>query len=310
MMENVPFGNTGLLVSRLGFGAGPIGYLATEQQQVEAVLRFLLDSGVNLIDTAACYRGSEEALGQAIGGRRDECVLVSKCGHASGLATPDWDPRTIRDSIDRSLQRLRTDHVDVMLLHSCDRDVLEKGEALAAVVEAKRAGKVRHCGYSGDNETAAYAASLPDVEVIETSINIADQRNIDVVLPICVERGLGVLAKRPIANAAWRDLDEQPGMYREYAKEYTRRLAAMKVSPGDLGYSGHAEVEWPDIALKFTLAHPGVHTAIIGTTNLDNARVNVKASRGSVLREEAVKKLRDAFAAAEEEDGQPWPAQT
>src|SRR5690606_10817433 len=114
-MEHIPFGNTGLRVSRLGFGAAPIGLLETELRQVENVLRFLLDSGMNLIDTAACYRGSEELLGKAVGNRREDFVLVSKCGHASGLPTPDWDPKTIRDSIDRSLQRLRTDHIDVML---------------------------------------------------------------------------------------------------------------------------------------------------------------------------------------------------
>ena len=128
----------------------------------------------------------------------------------------------------------------------------KKGEALGALVEAVEAGKVRFAGYSGDNEAAAYAARLPDVSVIETSINICDQVNLGKVLPACRERDLGVIAKRPIANAAWKDTDQQQGMYKSYASEYARRFALMGIKPNELGYSGHPDVEWPEIALKFT----------------------------------------------------------
>ena len=81
MKENRVFGTTGLQVSPLGFGGAPIGYLATEQQQVARILNLLLDAGVNVIDTAECYPGSESLIGQAVGHRRKEFVLVTKCGH-------------------------------------------------------------------------------------------------------------------------------------------------------------------------------------------------------------------------------------
>lgn len=310
-MQQTTLGKTDLSVSRLGFGAAPIGFLDTGPHQIKRVLDYLLDHGVNLIDTAACYKGSEESLGQAIADRRDDYVLVSKAGHASGLDGEDFTPALIAASIDRSLKRLKTDHLDVCLLHSCGRDVLEKGEALGAVVKAVEAGKVRFAGYSGDNDTAAYAAALPNVAVIETSVNICDQANLDTVLPVCREHDVGVIAKRPIANAAWKDADQQPGMYKSYASEYARRFALMNIKPNQLGYSGHAEVEWPEIAIKFTVAIPGVHTAICGTTSTVNAESNVAAVGKNDLREEVVSKLREAFTQARKSDaGGDWSGQT
>lgn len=306
-MEQVTFGRTGLRVSRLGFGGAPVAYLDTEQQAIEEVLRYLLDSGVNFIDTAASYPGSEEAIGKALSSRRDELVIVSKCGQAfEDVPGEAWSSKVITGTIDRSLKRLKTDLLDAMLLHSCSLDVLQKGEAIGALVKAREAGKIRHAGYSGDNEAAAWAAAQPDIAVIETSVNIADQRNIDAVLPVCVEHNVGVIAKRPIANAAWKDLGAQPGMYQKYAADYTKRLQAMSVTPMELGYSGHAEVEWPEIAIKFTLAQPGVHTAIVGTTKLESARANVEAVEQNGLRDEVITKLRAAFAKAEKESGETW----
>lgn len=310
-MQKTTLGKTELSVSRLGYGAAPIGFLDTDAQQVGRVLNTLLDRGVNFIDTAACYKGSEAAVGQTVGHRRDDFVLLSKCGHASGLPGEDFSPGVIAASIDRSLQRLRTDHLDICLLHSCPRKVLEQGEALGALVEARDAGKVRFAGYSGDNDAAAFAATLPDIAVIETSINICDQANLDTVIPACQKHDVGVVAKRPIANAAWKAPSSQPGIYQDYASEYHRRFGLMEVTPHDLGYHGHPEVEWPEIALKFTLAQAGVHTAICGTTSLDNAEQNVAVANKNPLREEVVAKLMAAFKQARDADADgDWSGQT
>lgn len=311
-MEQSILGKTELSVSRLGFGAAPIGFLETEVQQVARVLNFLLDQGVNLIDTAAAYRGSEEALGQTLSHRRDDFVLVSKCGMGDEeLPGEPWSPEKLTATIDRSLQRLGTDHLDVCLLHSCGLDVLEKGEALGALVKAREAGKILHAGYSGDNEPALYAVAQPDVAVLETSINVVDQANLAQVLPLCVQNDVGVIAKRPIANAAWKDLKSQRGMYQSYASEYHRRFSKLDITPHDLGYHGHPEVEWPEIALKFTLAQPGVTTAICGTTSTANAESNVDAVNKNPLREQVVKKIKQAYEQARKDDPNgDWSAQT
>ena len=160
-MDYTTFGRTGLKVSRIAFGAGPIGYLGSNQDQAGKVLNLLLDRGVNVIDTAAVYLGSEELIGKAVGHRRNEFVLVSKCGRkVDGVEGEDWSPQVVAQTVDRSLRRLGTDHLDVMLLHSCDQAVLERGEALGALLRAKEAGKIRFAGYSGDNEAATFAVAL------------------------------------------------------------------------------------------------------------------------------------------------------
>lgn len=128
-----PFGRTGLTVFPLGFGAAPIGFLKTEQERIGQLLNALLDAGMNLIDTAATYLGSEEAIGRAVGHRRSDYVLVSKCGHSSeDVPGKSWSASVITATVDRALRRLRTDHLDVMLLHSCDLETLKKGEAIGA----------------------------------------------------------------------------------------------------------------------------------------------------------------------------------
>jgi aryl-alcohol dehydrogenase-like predicted oxidoreductase len=300
-MERRPFGATGLSVSTLGFGSAPIGLLAVEQERANAVLNQLLDSGVNLIDTAASYKGSEEMLGKAIGPRRDQVVLVSKCGQAfDDLPGEAWSAQVVAATVDRALRRLKTDHLDVMLLHSCKQEVLEKGEALGALVKAKDAGKIRFAGYSGDNEAAEYAAKLADVAVIEASFNIVDQANIARVLPIAQKRNLGVIAKRPLANAAWKPLDEQPGFYANYARDYHDRFKAMGLSLADLGAA-----DWSELAVRYTLSIPGIHTAIIGTTNPKNAQHNAASAAKGPLSKKAIDTIAAAFTKA---GGEKWPA--
>ena len=309
-MEKRRLGKTGLDVSALGFGGAEVGYLETDRKEVSDLLNTLLDDGVNLIDTAAGYDDSEDLIGEAIGHRRDEYVLVSKCGRAlDGIDGDAWSATVVEQTVERALRRLQTDRLDVMLLHSCDLETLKRGEALGALATARDAGKVRFFGYSGDNEAVAYAAGLDEVAVIETSISICDQVNIDGVLPIVRRNDVGVLVKRPIANAAWRKASEQRGMYANYARTYSERLAKMAITPGDLGFPGDAAVAWPEIALRFTLSQAGVTSAIVGTTNASHVERNVAAVSKGALPEDAIDALRDAFRRAEAASGGTWTGQ-
>ena len=295
-MKKVTFGKTRFQVSPLGFGAAPIGYLKTEQDRIATILNALLDSGVNVIDTAASYPGSEESIGNSVAHRRKEYVLISKCGQSfPDLPGEAWSEKVILATVDRALKRLKTDRLDVMLLHSCELAILKKGEALGALVKAREAGKIRFAGYSGDNEAAAYAATLPDVAVLETSVNLADQMNLQTVMPAARKNNVGVIAKRPICNAAWKDASQQPGIYGNYANEYHTRLKKMNIRPADFGIAGPPEQAWPELAIRFTLSQPGVHTAIIGTTNPQNASANIAAADKGPLPEDAVRKIQEAF---------------
>src|SRR5258706_10729919 len=105
-MEKVAFGKTGLQVTHLGFGAAPIGYLKTDRERVGKILNLLLDEGVNVIDTAASYEGSEEEIASAVEHRRKEFVLISKCGGKEPQAQgEEWSAELIRNTVDAALRR-------------------------------------------------------------------------------------------------------------------------------------------------------------------------------------------------------------
>jgi aryl-alcohol dehydrogenase-like predicted oxidoreductase len=306
-MTHRKLGRTGLTVSPLGFGAAPAAFLKTELEAAAKLVNDLLDRGLNVIDTAAAYPGSEKFIGDYLASRRGDYVLVSKCGNVKvpGVDAAVWSAALVAAIVERSLRETKAGHIDVMLLHSCDLDTLKKGEALGALMKAKAAGKIRHVGYSGDNEAAAAAAAMPEIEVIETSINYVDQTNIDLVLPVARQHDVGIIAKRPIANAAWRGDEGRAGIYVNYVKEYLRRHREMKLDAAALGF---AAADWPDVALRFTLSFPEVSTAIVGTTNAANALRNVDAASKGPLDPALVTRFRTAFSAAPE--SATWTGQT
>ena len=294
-------GKTGLDVSVLGWGGAPASFLRADAKKTAGVVNALLDAGVNLIDQATMYPGGHELVGEHLRARRDDFVLVSKVGAMSG-GKHDWTDAGIKKHVDDALSTMKVDYVDVMLLHSCPMDVLEADEALGALVDCRESGKIRFCGYSGDNSEAAFACRLPDIAVLETSVSLADQANLDAAVAKATQHGVGVIAKRPIANAAWREIRTREGIYKTYAKEYTERLSKMGLNPRDLNCQ-----EWPELALRFTLAQP-VTTAIIGTSDQAHALANVAAVGKGPLPADAVAQVKQAFARAR--DGQTWPGLT
>ncbi len=288
-------GSTDMDVSPLGFGGAEIGSLESPETRVDSLLNSALDAGLNVIDTAACYGGSEEKIGHAIGHRRSEYFLFTKCGHASGLESEDWEPDLIRQSIERSLRRLKTDRVDLVMLHSCGSDILEAGEATAALQAARDKGQTRYIGYSGDGEAAFQAVSSGHFDVLETSINIADQQVLDHVVPLASEKGMGVIAKRPIANAAWQAVSERDSI--EYLRPYFRRLKQLDYPflTGDFDTG-------VDVALRFTLSCPGVHTAIVGTAKPGHWQQDVAMAAHGYLSPADFESIRERWQAVASDD--------
>jgi aryl-alcohol dehydrogenase-like predicted oxidoreductase len=258
LMERRQFGKTDMQVSVLGFGGAEIGFEEAAPEVVKTLLDDALDTGLNVIDTAECYLASEELIGQAAAGRREQFYLFTKCGHPTTPGVGDWRPESLLASIERSLKRLRTDRLDLVHLHSCSEADLRKGDVIAALQQAREKGLTRYIGYSGDGAAARYAVDSGVFDSLQTSVSIADQEALELTIPSAQQRGMGVIAKRPIANAAWRynELPEQP-----YHQEYWRRLQKLRYD--SLGDPQQAAA----VALRFTLSVPGVCTAIVGTKN-------------------------------------------
>jgi aryl-alcohol dehydrogenase-like predicted oxidoreductase len=265
-MERRRLGRTDMDVSPLGFGGSEIGYESASQTTVTRLLDAALDAGLNVIDTAECYVDSEALIGTAVGGRRREFFLFTKCGHPRGFGAGDWRPASLLKSIERSLERLRTDRVDLVQLHSCSEAELRRGDAIAALETARERGLTRYIGYSGDGEAARYAVESGRFDTLQISVSVADQEALDLALPLAARRGIGVIAKRPIANAAWRTGKKPRNGYHQ---EYWRRLREL-----DYEFLRRPLPESIATALRFTLSITGVHTAIVGTTNPERWREN------------------------------------
>jgi aryl-alcohol dehydrogenase-like predicted oxidoreductase len=283
-MEKRPYGKTGMQVSVLGFGGAEIGFSSASTEDVDKLLGSALDAGLNVIDTAECYNVSEELIGKTVSHRRDDYYLFTKCGHSSGFDLPDWDPKLLELSIDRSLKRLNTDYIDVIHLHSCSEELLRRGEVVEVLQRAKEQGKTRFIGYSGDHKAAQYAVQSGLFDSLETSINIADQEAIELTIPGAIERGMGVVVKRPIANAAWKTGEKPESAYHQ---PYWERLQQLNYEflQADLQES-------IEVALRFTLSVPGVHTAIVGTANPGRWLENAKLLERGNLPQEAYETIR------------------
>ena len=264
-MEKRAFGKTDMQVSVLGFGGAEIGFENASQHVVRELLTAAIDQGLNVIDTAECYVGSEELIGNAVGSRRKDFYLFSKCGHGQNTKG-EWSKAEIAKSIDRSLHRLKTDYLDLIQLHSCGLDILKKGECIEALQEAKQAGKVRYIGYSGDGADAQYAVDSKLFDALQISVNIADQEPLENVLEAARTQGMGVIAKRPIANAAWKSKSKPTNSYHV---PYWERLQKLKFD-----FLGRDASEAVSTALRFTLTVPGVDVAIVGTTKPGRWREN------------------------------------
>jgi hypothetical protein len=285
-MEQLSFGKTGMQVSVLGFGGSEIGFEGAADSDVERLLTSAIDSGLNVIDTGECYADSEEKIGRAVGKLRSKFFLFTKMGHSSGFPEPDWDPAMLVKQVDRSLIRLQTDCLDLLQIHSCSEEMLRKGDVIEVAQRAKEAGKTRFIGYSGDSSAARYAVECGVFDALQTSCNIADQESIDLTLPLAIEKGMGVIAKRPVANVAWSK-GSKPGVY---GHEYWKRLQ-------ELSYPFIEETPDPvGIALRFTLTVPGVHVAIVGTKNPDRWAQNAKLLEAGPLSPPEFHAIRDRWA--------------
>jgi aryl-alcohol dehydrogenase-like predicted oxidoreductase len=294
-LEKRKYGNTDMQVSILGFGGSEIGFEGATQNQVDRLLSSALDAGLNIIDTAECYRTSEELIGKTVSHRRSEYYLFTKCGHSAGLELPDWDPKLLEKSIDRSLERLKTDYVDVIHLHSCTEEILRQGDVIDVLKRAKEKGKTRYIGYSGDHKAALYAVQSGAFDSLETSLNIADQESIELTIPEALKRGMGVTIKRPVANVAWLTGQKPDNVYNH---TYWDRLQVL-----DYDFLEPGSEESVGIALRFTLSVPGVHTAIVGTKNPERWVQNAKLLDKGKLEDERFAAIRARW---REKAGNDW----
>jgi aryl-alcohol dehydrogenase-like predicted oxidoreductase len=276
------FGNTALKVSAIGFGAGEIGDYNIPDSNVEHLLNFALDSGITLIDTARGYYASEERIGKFISHRRNEFILSTKIGYGIE-GYQDWSYDIIIAGVDEALKILKTDYIDIVHLHTCTKEVLKNNGVINALLKTKELGKIKVAAYSGENEDLAYAVNTGNFGSIQTSVNITDQRDIDTTIAGAKSKGMGVIAKRPIANAPWR-FTEQP--FGNYAEHYWLRWKKMSLN---------FDIEPNELFLRFTAFAGGIDTAITGTANIHHLSDNIRIVEKGPLPEDIYNSIKRKF---------------
>jgi aryl-alcohol dehydrogenase-like predicted oxidoreductase len=291
-METTILGKTGLKVGRLGAGLAEIGSLA-DISEAGRLLNIALDGGINFLDTAACYVNSEEWIGRTISHRRQEYILVTKAGHViEGYEGEEWTARTVLDSIERSLKRMRTDYLDLVQLHSCGVEVLKRGEAIQALLDAKQGGKVHFIGYSGDGEAAKWAIESGQFDTLQTTFNLIDQSARLERIPKARAKRMGIIAKRPIANAAWGAPESS-----DQVREGYRQSAQAMLEMGPIPKAPRDPIL---LALGFVLAHEDVDTAIVGTRNPEHMKANIELIENELpISQEVVEELHHRFSQVE-----------
>lgn len=239
--------NTDLLVSPIGFGAFKIGrnqnikyaqgYELPDDAATERLLNGVLDLGINLIDTAPAYGLSEQRIGQFISRRRNEFTLCTKVGETfeNGESIYDYSGASIRHSVHRSLARLRTDVLDIVLIHSNGQDeqILTQSDAVPALQSLRDQGLIRWIGLSGKTVAGARRAlEWCDVLMVEYHVNDTSHAP---VIEQARARGVGVLVKKGLAS-------------------------------GSLA---------PERAIPFILQNPNVASLIVGGLSLDHLKQNI-----------------------------------
>jgi aryl-alcohol dehydrogenase-like predicted oxidoreductase len=291
-------GRTGVQVSTLALGAMNFGKIGrTTQDEATAIVDAALEAGINLIDTADVYSGgeSEEMVGKAIAGRRDDIVLATKATMPMGdeRNRQGSSRRWLVTALEDSLRRLGVDHVDLYQIHRWDPKTSDE-ETLSALTDLQREGKIRYFGSSTfpayrivqaqwaarEHRLSRYVTEQPSYSILQRGIETH-------VLPVTEQYGLGVMVWSPLASG-WLS-----GAIREGSAITTSRSTFMPQRFDTTIPSNRARLDAVEqlakvadeagltmiqLALGFVTAHPGVTSALVGPRTLDHLHSQLAAA--------------------------------
>ena len=314
-MEYRRFGPTDLTVSV--FGCGVWDYEKAYGDEMETAVKRAFDHGITCFDTAAQYGDgeSERMLGRALGSRRKDVVVVTKCGlgfqgsQVGRLKNRDGRRESILQQVDQSLQRMQTDYLDVLLVHAPDVSVPFE-ETMGALETAVQQGKVRYTGVSNfTEEQVRECEKTRPVSVVQHDYNMFDRRVEKAMYPYCMDNGIGVMTYGSmgfglLTGTFTVDMKFQEGDYRglggnagfdggmlalEHRARNIQVVEELKPIAARRGKS------MPQLALRWVLSNPAVSTALVGTLRTKEFEENL-GTLGWALSAEDLREIDGVFA--------------
>ncbi|RCK70194.1 aldo/keto reductase [Desertihabitans brevis] len=280
-MQHRPLGRTGIHVSPFALGAMMFSsFGTTDQGEVDRMVARALDAGINFVDTADAYAESEELLGRALRGRRDDVVLASKFSRPIGddPNARGGSRRWIMTAVENSLRRLQTDHLDLYQMHRPD-PLTDIEETLSALTDLVRSGKVRAIGTSdmpaSDIVEAQWVAERRGLERFRAEqphYSLLDRTIEREVLPVAQRYGMGTVIWSPLASGM---LTGRVRRGQESDLRRTRMFAALRderridTVEQLIALAEEAGMPLTHLALSFVIAHPGVTAALLGPRTME-----------------------------------------
>lgn len=275
-------------VTFIGFGALEIGrdwgmgadIKRPDEENAGAVLKTVLDSGINLIDTASAYHRSEERIGKFVSDRRREYILATKCGEYSDEPHTHYDfsYNAIKKSIDKSLAALKTDSIDLMQIHfgPNPKEVLDKGETVAAMKDAVKEGKVKYLGASIDGDLATRCIESGDFDVMQMCYNLMNQGNEKNIM-LANEKGIGVFIRTGLGNGLFtpRVVDNIDKLNQH---DQTRIKKLLELVGNDTGML-------MSLALNFLYNNKNISSILLGTKKSEHIKANIELLETNVSAE-------------------------
>lgn len=291
MMHYKRLGNSGLQVSALGLGTNSFGKRADQEASIR-IIHAAMDQGINFIDTANIYAGSESEriIGLALEGRRHAAVLATKAGlpKHDGPDGSGSSRRHLMQELEGSLRRLKTDHVDLYQIHTFD-PYTPLEETLRTLDDMISAGKVRYIGASnyaawelmkalGISEARSWAKYVS----IQCSYSLADRTPEAELLPLCLDQGLGIIPYFPLAGGilTGKYTSSAPaGSRAETDPNFRRFLTPERISLGEQVSAIAEELDTSPAALSLAwlMSRPAVSTVIVGATRVEQVEHNLQS---------------------------------
>jgi aryl-alcohol dehydrogenase-like predicted oxidoreductase len=286
-------GRTGLKVTQLGYGTmglrGPKtwGVRVVSEAAADEFLNSVLDAGINFIDTSPDYGISEQRIGQYISSRRSEFYLATKCGcvttqHEDHLEIDHvWNRETLKRNIETSLQRLRTDYIDILQFHGCDAETLQREGLIDTLLDFRDQGLIKFIGASS---SLPHLPALVDLGVFDTFqipySCLAPQHH--ELISKAAESGAGIILRGGIAQGGPDAEIQRPAL-----NDVWRQAKLDEVLPDGM--------QRAELILRFTFTHPHCDTTIVGTCNslhlADNLAAVAKGPLPTDLHDQVVSRI-------------------